>query len=59
MKTISPWFQTAALMSAIRHAIWKSGNRMAEPTAQEPTDRCGSERLTPQACRSGKDRDMI
>jgi hypothetical protein len=58
MKTISPWFQTAALMSAIRDAIWKSGNRTARPTAQQPTDRRGSERFTPQACRRGKDRDM-
>jgi hypothetical protein len=58
MKTISPWFQTAALMSAIRHAIRQSGNRTAGPTAQQPTDSCGSKRFTPQACRSGKDRDI-
>jgi hypothetical protein len=58
MKTISPWFQTAALMSAIRHAIWQSENRTAGPTGQQPNDSCGSERFTPQACRSGKDRDI-
>lgn len=34
MKTISPWFQTAALMSAIRHAICQSGNRTAGPTGR-------------------------
>ena len=58
MKTISPWFQTAALMSAIRHAIRQSGNRTARPTAEQPTDSCGSKRFTPQAYRMGKDRDI-
>jgi len=58
MKTISPWFQTAALMSAIRHAIRQSGNRTAGPTAQLPTDICGSKRFTPHACTTGKDRDI-
>ena len=58
MKTISPWFQTAALMSAIRHAICQSGNRTAGPTAQQPTDSCDSKRINPQACTTGKDRDF-
>ncbi len=54
MKPISPWFQTAALLSAIRHAICdlETARPADHPTAGR------SERLTPQACRSGKDHDM-
>jgi hypothetical protein len=56
MKTISPWFQTAALMSAIRHAICDL--ETARPD-RSPNSQRGSERLPPQACRSGKDHGTI
>ena len=57
MKTISPWFQTAALMtqSVMRSAIWKPHGRTDRPTANRSVR---IERLIPQACRTGKDHDM-
>ena len=44
MKPISPWFQTAALLSAIRHAICDLETDTAGPIAQQQAmpDRNGS-----------------
>jgi hypothetical protein len=58
MKPISPWFQTAALMSAIRNAICdlETARQNRSPNLQP---RSGLELVIPCTCRNGKDHDLM